>query len=228
MIVIRNQALRKTLGLLTPFLLIPAVVFAGALLIDARQYLPVSLLVAALSLVLFLCGFEQKKTGSRRLVLVALTVALSVVSRFIPFVKPVTALTVLTGVALGGEAGFLVGSLSAFLSNFAFGQGPWTPFQMMAWGMIGLFAGFLADPLRRSRVLLILYGFLSGVAYSLFMDVWTTLWYSGTFDGGAYLAFIVSALPYTALYAVSGGLFLFLFGRQYLTKMERIKLKYGV
>ena len=79
-------------------------------------------------------------------------VALSVTGRFIPFFKPVTALTVLTAVYLGGEAGFLCGALSAVISNFWFGQGPWTPFQMLAWGMIGLFAGLLASPLKRSRI----------------------------------------------------------------------------
>lgn len=228
MIVIKSSGLRRTLRIILPFLLIPAAVAAGALLLSARQYAVTVLLVAVLSLLLFLTGFEEKKTGSRRLVLVAVTVALSVAGRFIPFFKPVTALTVLTAIHLGGEAGFLVGSMSAMISNMYFGQGPWTPFQMLAWGMIGLISGFLSDPLKKSRPILLVWGALAGAAYSLIMDVWTVLWYSGGFDLGLYLSATLTALPHTLLYSVSNILFLLLLARPYGEKIERIKLKYGV
>ena len=116
------------------------------------------------------------------MVLVAVMTAISVLGRFIPFFKPITALTVITAMYLGGEAGFLVGSLSALLSNFYFGQGPWTAFQMLAWGLIGYVAGLIAESLKRNRALLLAYGVLSGIAFSLIMDVWTVLWYSAGFD----------------------------------------------
>ena len=103
-------------------------------------------------MVLFITGFERKVTGTRRMVLVAVMTAISVLGRFIPFFKPITALTVITAMYLGGEAGFLVGSLSALLSNFYFGQGPWTAFQMLAWGLIGYVAGLIAESLKRNRV----------------------------------------------------------------------------
>ena len=111
--VIKSAALRRTLKIILPFIIIPAAVAAGALLIDAGKHAFVSLAVTLLSLLFFMTGFEEKKTGTRRLVLVSVTVALSVTGRFIPFFKPITALTVLTGIYLGGEAGFLVGSMSA-------------------------------------------------------------------------------------------------------------------
>lgn len=83
--VIKSAGLRRTLKIILPFLLIPAAVAAGALLIDAGKHAFVSLAVTLLSLLFFMTGFEEKKTGTRRLVLVSVTVALSVAGRFIPF-----------------------------------------------------------------------------------------------------------------------------------------------
>ena len=67
----------------------------------------------------------MKEMTSRRMVLVAIMTALSIAGRFIPMFKPVTAISIITGAYLGGGSGFLVGALSALLSNFYFGQGPW-------------------------------------------------------------------------------------------------------
>ena len=227
MIVIKNGTLRKVLKYLIPFVLIPGLVAAGSLIFEQKRYAFVSLGIVLLSLLLFAAGYEKKKTGSRRMVLVSVMTALSVMGRFIPLLKPVTALTVITGVWLGGEAGFLVGALSAVISNFYFGQGPWTPFQMLAWGLIGLLAGFLSPMLKKSRALLALYGLLSGAAYSLVMDVWSVLWYSDGFSWELYLAAMVTALPHTILYALSNVVFLWLLAPSFGEKLERIRIKYG-
>ena len=228
MIVIRNARLRRILKAVIPAAAIPAVIAAGVLLFDEKRWAFVSLAVTLLSLALFLCGFEKKKIGARRAVVVAVMAALSVAGRFIPLFKPVTALTIITAMYLGGEAGFLVGALSAVISNFYFGQGPWTPFQMFAWGMIGLFAGLLAKWLRKSRLFLLCYGLLSGAAFSMMMDVWTVLWYSGGLSWGAYLAALASAAPYTVLYSVSNVIFLLLCVGPFGEKLERVRVKYGI
>ena len=167
MIVIKNQKLKRILGIIIPLVLIPAVAVCGSVLFSEQKHIFVSLVVAFFSLVLFITGFERKVTGTRRMVLVAVMTAISVLGRFIPFFKPITALTVITAMYLGGEAGFLVGSLSALLSNFYFGQGPWTAFQMLAWGLIGYVAGLIAESLKRNRALLLAYGVLSGIAFHL-------------------------------------------------------------
>ena len=180
------------------------------------------------ALLLFVSGFEKKKTGSRRLVIVSCMTALCIIGRFIPFFKPITALTIITAIYLGGEAGFLVGALSALLSNFYFGQGPWTAFQMLAWGMIGLFAGFLSAPLKRSRSLLLLYGSLSGIFYSFIMDIWSVMWYAGGINWNLYLAGLVTALPHTIMYLVSNFVFLFFLAKPFGEKLQRVKIKYGV
>lgn len=228
MMVIRDAKWRNLLRWLIPLVLIPAVVAVGALAVPQKRHLLVSLGVAILSLVLFLCGFERRLTGSRRMVLAAALIALCIAGRMIPLVKPVTAIIILAGIYLGGETGFLVGSLSAVLSNFYFGQGPWTAFQMLAWGLIGLCAGWLNRPMKKSRLWLMLYGAISGVLYSLVMDVWTVLWYDGGLHWQMYLSAVVAALPHTLLYCASNLVFLWFLGKPIGKKLERVRLKYGI
>ena len=226
MIVIKSDAARRALKIIIPFFVIPAVVIAGAILLGGN-YVYVILAVAVLSILLFISGFEKKKTGSRRLVLVCVMAALAVVGRFIPVIKPVAALTAIAGMYLGPEAGFLCGALSALISNFYFGHGPWTPFQMLAWGLIGLFAGLLCELLKKSRVALYTFGAISGVFFSLVMDVWTVLW-PGAFDASLYLEAIIAAIPHTLIYAASNVIFLVLLAKTMGEKLGRIKIKYGV
>ena len=228
MLVIKNGRVRQALRMLIPFLLVPGCVAAGVYVFHEQRYAFISLCIVILSLVLFTAGFEKKRVGTRRLILTAIITALSVAGRFIPVIKPVSALTILTGMYLGGEAGFLNGALSVVISNFYFGQGPWTPFQMFATGLIGLCAGLLNAPLKRSRVLLTLFGALGGLAYSMIMDVWTVLWYNGAFSFRLYLAAQLTAVPYTLSYAISNVIFLNLFCKPFGEKLTRIRIKYGV
>lgn len=231
LLTIQNARLRRVLGVAIPFVLIPTAVLLFAFGPLRQHYALASLLVTLLALVLFSCGFERRKTGTRRLILVAVMTALSVVGRFIfgaiPGFKPITAVVVITAVYLGGEAGFLTGALSAIISNFYFGQGPWTPFQMLSWGLLGLLAGLLHRPLRRSRIALSVYGVFAGVVYSMVMDVWTVLWYNGGFSPALYTAAMLTALPHTLSYAISNVVFLNLFSRPFGEKLDRIKIKYG-
>ena len=228
MLTIRQEKVRRILRFAIPLLLIPLTVFLGAVVFDAKQHLYVSFAVVFLSLLLFVAGYEKKRIGTRRLVITAVLTAFSVIGRFIPFFKPITALTILAGVYLGGEAGFLVGALSAFLSDIWFGMGPWTSFQMLAWGLIGLLAGGLAGLLKKSKPALLAYGVLSGAAYSFMMDIWTVLSYNGHFTFPLYFAALLTALPHTLLYAASNFVFLFFMARPFGEKLERIKIKYGV
>lgn len=226
--------MKKRISLLLLLLAIPAAVLCGAVLFPARQYAWISLCVALLSCLPVFLQFERNRSGvgTKRLVLIASMTALSVLGRILftplPGFKPVTATVVITALYFGGEAGFLTGSLSALLSNFWFGQGPWTPFQMFSWGLLGLIAGWLAVPLRRSRLLLAGYGAVSGALYSAIMDVWTVLWADGTFNLSRYAAALASALPFTVLYAVSNVVFLLLAGKPIGKMLERVQTKYGL
>ena len=228
MMVIQNSRLRTALRYLIPFALIPAAVAVSALVFEGQRYIIISLGIAVLALLLFITGFERKNIGSRRMVITAIMTALAVFGRFIPLFKPITAICVMTAVYLGAEAGFFCGSLSVLISNIWFGQGPWTPFQMLGFGLIGLFAGYLSKVLLRSRWLMLIYGVIAGLAYSFIMDVWTVLWYAGGFDLKLYTAAIVSAIPFTLLYAVSNVVFLLILQKPVGNKLQRIKIKYGV
>lgn len=228
MISVKNDRLRRFLAIFLPLILIPLCVAAGLFLFPPNDYAYTITLITMLSLAAFFGGFEQKKTGSRRLILVAVMVALSVIGRFIPILKPISALTVITAVYFGKEAGFLTGSLSAVISDFYFGMGPWTPFQMLGFGLIGYFAGLLQNRLKNSLPLLLIYGGVSGIFFSFIMDVWTVVWYNGSLDPSLYAAALLTALPYTVTYSVSNILFLGVFSKPLGRKFDRIKKVYSV
>ena len=228
MTVIKNQTLRRALGIILPFALIPAVIILGAIFLEEKRHLVISLGVTLLALLLFWSGFERREMGSRRSVLLAVMVALCVIGRMIPLFKPVTAIVVIAAIYLGGEAGFACGALAALISNFMSSQGPWTPFQMLGWGLIGLIAGYLARPLSKSRIALVIYGVISGLAFSLIMDVWTVIHYNGIFSFELYFLALLESLPHTAIYAASNVIFLFFMAKPFGEKLSRIKIKYGV
>lgn len=224
--------MKKWLGYGILCLLIPAVVLGGALIFRDRQYAYITLCVAVLSCLPFFLHFERSANDVKRLILIAVMVALSVAGRmlFAPLqhFKPVTALVIITAMFFGSEAGFLTGALSAVLSNFYFGQGPWTPFQMFSWGMIGFFSGLLAPLLRRSRIALCIWGGIGGVLYSFLMDIWTVLWADGYFNLPRYFAAIASAVPVTAVYVVSNILFLLVLAKPIGKLLARMKTKYAL
>jgi len=228
MIVMQNKTCRNVLRWLIPVLGIPALTFIGSWILKGKYYLPVAMLGALLSFLLFVAGFEKKRTGTRRIVIVSVMTALCFIGRFLPFLKPMTAITIITAIYLGRESGFLTGALSALLSNFYFGQGPWTIFQMMTWGLLGWLAGILAEPLKRHRSLLLVYGVTAGILYSFCMDIWTVLWYAGEFDSTLYASALVTAIPYTLSYILSNLIFLTLLEKPIGEKLERIRIKYGI
>jgi energy-coupling factor transport system substrate-specific component len=137
------------------------------------------LLLAAALLVAGAAWLDPGLGASKTLALVATLAAAAAGGRVlfvaIPGVQPVTVIAVAAGAALGARAGFGVGALAALVSNFFLGQGPWTPWQMLAWGGCGV-VGALAAPLVRRRVPFALLCFVLGFAFSGLMDIWE--WYS--------------------------------------------------
>ena len=177
--------------------------------------------------------FEWRRSGARELAAIAVMTGISVVGRVLfaplPGFKPVSAVVILTGLSFGPLAGFMTGAATALLSNFFFGQGPWTAFQMLAWGAVGFLSGFFSrSRLRRNPLLLLLLGVIGGALFSALTDLWTTVAATGTLLPAAYLTFLVSGLPFTLLYAVSNVLFLLLLTRPILRKTDRLKQKYGL
>ncbi len=222
---------KKILCAVILFLLVPLCILLGTVISAGRGYVWISICVSLLSCVPFFLAFE-KKSGTGRMLVISVMIALSVLGRFafsaLPHFKPVTAIVVIAGMYLGAESGFLCGALSAVLSNIMFGQGPWTPFQMFSWGLIGLLAAVFSASLKKSRLALAVFGIFSGIVFSLLMDGWTVLWAEGTFSASRYLAFVISALPVTAIYAASNVLFLLILAVPMGEKLDRVIKKYGI
>ena len=217
---------------LIPLAVLPALTAAVLLIADTKHTALISVVFALLACVPFFLSFEKGQSSTKRLTAVAVMTALSVAGRLIfaavPAFKPVTAIVVITAVYLGAQAGFMTGALSAVISNLYFGQGPWTPFQMLSWGLIGFVAGLMGAQLKKSRILLAVYGVLAGAAFSLVMDVWTVVWYDESFTPALMGAALLSSLPFTALYAGSNALFLLVLEKPVGKKLDRLITKYGM
>ena len=166
---------------------------------------------------------------------VAVLCALGVAGRaaffMLPQVKPVLALTILAGVAFGGETGFLVGAMTMLASNVLFGQGPWTPWQMFGMGAVGFLAGvlFRAGLLRRSRQALCLFGALSAVViYGGILNTAHALLAAGTLTRGVLLAGWVAGFPMDCVHALATAAFLRIAAEPMLEKLDRVREKYGL
>lgn len=124
---------------------IPVVIVAGWHFLPAQWYMPLSVVVLILTMAPFFMIFENRRPRAREIVLLAMMSALTVVAHlFFHVIFPIqigTAMVIIAGISLGPEAGFLVGALSRFVCNFYMGQGPWTPWQMFCWGILGFLAG---------------------------------------------------------------------------------------
>ncbi len=221
--------------LLTPLILlvaIPVLAILGGLVFKDKYYLFISTVVAILSVLPLFYSFTRKNNSSKELTVIAVMVALSVVGRFVfaflPGFKPVTAITIIAAIYLGKEAGFAVGAFSAIISNMYFGQGPFTPFQMFCWGLLGFIAGLISKPLIKNKLLVCIYGGFAGIFYSAVMDIFTTLWMDGSFNITRYLASVIAALPVTIEYVISNVVFLLLLAKPIGNKLLRIKKKYGL
>ena len=216
-------------------LLVPVTLFVGLFYLDNKKYYFISLLILLECMAPFFLLFEGRKPQARELVVIAVLCAVAVAGRaalfMLPQCKPVMALTILAGVAFGGEAGFLVGAMTMLLSNILFAQGPWTPYQMFAMGIIGFLAGLLfrRGLLRRSRVSLAVFGALSAiVVYGGIMNPVSALLWSQALNGAVLLTYYLSGFPMDLIQAIATFLFLWFAAEPMLEKLERIKVKYGL
>ena len=144
---------------------IPALMAVFVCVWDERKYYLTSLLLVGLMFVPFVLRFEGRRPQARELVLLATMTALAVAGRaafyWLPQCKPVCAIVILTAVAFTPEAGFVTGAAAGLISNFFFGQGPWTPWQMLGFGLVGFLGGVLFSGRKVQLVPLLLYGFFS-------------------------------------------------------------------
>lgn len=215
-------------------IVIPATILAGVFLLDDRRYYFISLLVILYTMIPFALVFERRRPQARELITIAVLAAIAVAGRaaffMLPQFKPVTAIVIIAGVSLGAEAGFLVGALAGFVSNFYFGQGPWTPWQMFGFGIIGFLAGLLFRRSRQpSRGVLCLYGGLATlVIYGGLLNLGSLLISTASFSWEALVALYATGFWFDLVHAAATVIFLFVLARPMLDKLERVKTKYGL
>ncbi|MEI7888771.1 MAG: ECF transporter S component [Actinomycetes bacterium] len=178
-----------------------------------------------------LVAFERGQMSARSLALVAALAALAVAGRLafapLPNVKPTTDIVLIAGFALGASPGFAVGALTALVSNMVFGQGPWTPWQMFAWGLVGLFGALLAKVTRGriGRWQLAAAGALAGLGYGVVMDVSQWLLYGGTPKESTLIAYSITSLPWNIAHAAGNAVFAIAFGPALISAVRRASQK---
>jgi len=202
---------------------------------DDRVYMYASMVIIVLALVPFYYSFEKGKPHARKVVLIAVLTALAVASRaaffMTPGFKPVLAFVIIGGVSLDANSGFIIGSMSAFVSNFLFGQGPWTPFQMVAWGLIGFFAGLFQKQLTRGESLipLSIYAVITSyVLHGAITDLWTIMAMTDHPNLHSVVAVYSAGIVFDTVLAAATVIFLFIFAKPLIRKIDRVKIKYGI
>ncbi len=218
-----------------------AVTLIGGAAAGGKSYIVVSMLLVSYVLLPFFILLERRRSPARELVLLAVMIALAVAARaafvWIPNFKPMAAVVMIAGIALGPSSGFVVGALAALVSNFIFGQGPWTPWQMLSFGLCGLAFGILAkrgviaraDWTGKMRMLAGLLGglFVLFVAGPVLDTCSVFLMLSEvTLEGAAVI--YLAGVPVNAMQAGATFLTLFLAGGPVLEKLRRVEVKYGL
>ena len=232
----RKLSKRTLVAAVLIVLCIPLTIFAGVMYLGNQHYNLTAMLVLIECMVPFFLVFESRKPKARELVTIAVLCAIGVAGRsaffMLPQFKPVLALVIISGVAFGGETGFLVGAVTMMVSNVLFSQGPWMPWQMFSMGSIGFLAGvlFRKGLLRRSRGSLAIFGaFAAVIIYGGIMNPAAALMYnSQTLNWEMLKAYYVSGLPMDLIHAAATAVFILIAAEPMLEKLDRIKVKYGL
>lgn len=234
---VRGMGRRTRLAAGVILVLIPLLIAFGIVFLKGRSYYFISICVIVAAMLPFFAAFEDRRPQARELVLISSLVVIATAGRavffMLPHFKPVTALVIVAGIGLGAEAGFLTGAMTGFVSNFFFGQGPWTPWQMFAFGVIGFLAGLLFEKrMRRGNFPLVgvcVYGFLATVViYGLLMDTSTALFVLDGLTWQSALACYVAGVPVNVIHGISTVVFLLLCAKPMLKKIRRMRKKYGL
>lgn len=223
------------ISLLVILVLIPAAILLTWDLGDRKYYIG-SVIIIFLSMVPFFAAFEDRKPHAREVVTIAVLCAIAVASRaafiMLPSFKPIVGIIIIAGMAFGAQAGFLTGAISAFVSNFIFGQGPWTPWQMFAFGLAGFLAGILCEKgLLKSEkkiTVTVFGGLVVMLIVGPLLDTCTVFTMSSMINTSAIGTVYLAGLPFNAVHAASVMLTLFLLTKPMMEKLTRIKIKYGM
>lgn len=224
---------KSKIAIVLTLLLIPLTIFFGSKLPGRAYYLTSTLVLVEIMLPFFL-AFEGRKPQARELVVVAVLCALAVAGRVvipIPNFKATYAIIMLSAIAFGPETGFLIGAMTALTSNFFFGQGPHTPWQMMAYGVAGLIVGFAYQQkwLKRKPMHMALLGaVLIIVVIGPILDTCTIFLLQSDITATSAAAQYLSGIPVNVSQAIATFLVIRFLGEPLLEKLDRVKVTYGM
>ena len=190
-----------------------------------------SFLILAAVLLAGFAWYERSRPPSQVVALVAALAALAIAGRVafaaFPNVKPTTDIVIFAGYALGGAPGFVVGALTALVSNFWFGQGPWTPWQMAGWGLCGILGAALALGTRNvGRLTLAATCGLAGVAYGALLNFSLMATYGGDLSLQRFAVLEGRAIPFDAAHAIGNIAFALLAGPAMVRMLIRFRERF--
>lgn len=187
-------------------------------------------LLLSIALLVFFASFEGSKVSSREVGVIAVLAALAAVSR-VPFapiagVQPTTFLVMVSGYVFGARSGFMVGAIAALASNFFMGQGPWTPFQMLFWGLIGASAGLLGvvRP-NASRAVMVSFGIIWGYLFGWLMNLFLVVVFIKPLTWKTVFLAYAASFPMDTMHALSNVCFYLLLGPQVIKVLRRFREK---
>jgi energy-coupling factor transport system substrate-specific component len=179
----------------------------------------------------FIVEFETKNLSSKEVSIVAALGAISALSR-IPFAtflnfQPCTFFIICSGYVFGPVCGFMVGALTAVLSNMFLGQGPWTPFQMICWGLIGASSSLLGR-YKVGMTGLMVWGLFWGFLYGWLMNIWFWVGYVYPWTPYTLIVTDINSFFWDLSHGIADVFFLGLFGRETIKILERYKKRFKI
>jgi energy-coupling factor transport system substrate-specific component len=198
-----------------------------------QHYVIISIMCLVASMLPFYWHFETRRSEAREIVFIAVLATMAALGRVamapFPDVKPTSFIVIMTALTLGKESGFIVGSTAAIVSNLFLGQGPWTPWQMFAWGMMGVTAGMLRNfDWAHNRYVLAGIGVAYGFLFGWIMDLWYVLVYIQPLTIKTFIAAYLASFYFDLVHGITTGVLLFFFYKSWYRIIERFKYKYGL
>lgn len=205
----------------------------SVVLFQDESYLLLSFVVMLIIMIPFFVRFELRSISSRELVILAVLAAIAALSRVpfapLPSVQPTSFVIIITGLVFGAESGFIVGAAAAIVSNIFLGQGPWTPWQMHAWGMIGMTAGLLKNTWFMKQLWgKLVFGFVWGYLFGWFMNLWIIVGLLEQMTWELFISIYVASVYFDLAHALSNVFFLAVFSSSWIRILYRFKRKYGL
>ena len=198
-----------------------------------RSFLILGFAVIFLVAAPFFFRFEKRQMKAEEIVLVASLSAMAALGRIpvaaFPGVQPSSFMVIMTGVTMGPETGFIVGATTAIISNLFLGQGPWTPWQMIAWGLMGFSAGLFRNRAwMKHRAGLAVFGVAWGFLFGWAMNLWLMLGFFDLSSSSIWYSVFASSFYFDLSHALTNAFLLWTFSTGWVRILNRIVAKFGL